>query len=108
MVSAMRANASLRVLDLRSNRLDDEAAVALHTYLHGRSSRLTSLMISDNQIGPDGAKAIARAWTDNDVLSSLDVRGNPLDAEAVRALKAARGASHRKKARTVELLIDDE
>ena len=64
-------------------------------------------MISDNKIGPEGAKAIARAWTDNDVLSSLDVRGNPLDTEAVRALKAARGASARKKERPVELLIDD-
>ena len=42
------------------------------------------------------------------MLSALDVRGNKLDVEGVKALKAARGASARKKTRSVELLVDED
>ena len=42
------------------------------------------------------------------MLSYVDVRGNKLDNEAVKALKSARGNSARKKTRTVELLIDED
>ena len=100
-------NTTLTMLDLRTNRLDDDAGAAIGTYLKTRGSKVSTLLLSDNEIGPDGGKAIAAGWSDTDVLSSLDIRGNKLDVDAVKALKAARGSSARKKTRTVELLIDE-
>ena len=105
-VAAMKLNGSLTCLDLRGNHLDDECGVALAGYL-ARRTKLATLLVSDNALLPAAAKALAKSWAENSVLTALDVRGNQLDADALKALKAARVAAAKKHAGTVELLVDE-
>jgi len=106
---ATKVNGHLLLLDLRGNQLDDEAGHALAAYL-GRRTKIGTLLISDNGLEAPSAKAIAKAWAENSTLAYLDVRGNKLDADAVKALKAARGAAAKKNTGTaaVELLVDED
>ena len=112
-VQGLRMNATLTLLDLRSNKLDDEAGLAIASHLAtARGSKLAQLLASDNDLGPESGKAIAKAWADNATLFLLDVRGNKLDAAAVKELKSARGSAARKRtgregAEPVELLADE-
>jgi len=75
-----------------------------------RRTKIGTLLISDNGLEAPSAKAIAKAWAENSTLAYLDVRGNKLDADAVKALKAARGAAAKKNTGTaaVELLVDED
>ena len=113
LVQGLRMNATLTLLDLRSNKLDDEAGLAIASHLAtARGSKLSQLLVSDNDLGPESGKAIAKAWADNATLFLLDVRGNKLDAAAVKELKSARGSAARKRsgregAEPVELLADE-
>jgi enoyl-CoA hydratase/carnithine racemase len=102
----MKLNGSLTCLDLRGNHLDDECGVALSGYL-ARRTKLATLLVSDNALLPAAAKALAKSWAENSVLTALDVRGNQLDADALKALKAARVAAAKKHAGAVELLVDE-
>lgn len=47
---------------------------------------LTSIDIGGNNIGPDGAKALAAALQGNEALRSLEMGYNPIGAEGVKAL----------------------
>ena len=107
-------NATLTLLDLRSNQLDDEAGLALASHVAtARGSKLAQLLVSDNQLGNESGKAMAKAWGDSSgTLWLLDVRGNKLDAAAIKELKSARGSAARKRAgregaEPVELLADE-
>ena len=114
LVQGLRMNATLTLLDLRSNQLDDEAGLALASHVAtARGSKLAQLLVSDNQLGNESGKAMAKAWGDSSgTLWLLDVRGNKLDAAAIKELKSARGSAARKRAgregaEPVELLADE-
>ena len=75
-----------------------------------------TLLLSDNLLGPESGKAIAKAWTSADALSHLDIRANRFvgaeGAATIKELKAARGAAARKRAGKegappCDLLIDE-
>ena len=108
-VERVKLSSSLTSLDLRSNKLDDECGVAIGGYLH-RRTRLSTLLLSDNDLGEAAGKAIAKAWGESQTLCSLDIRANRLNSDAVKALKTARGSAAKKQAGSgvpVELLVDE-
>ncbi|KAJ4452864.1 hypothetical protein PAPYR_12848 [Paratrimastix pyriformis] len=77
-------------LRLYKNQIGDEGARALAAALP-QSGSLTELDLRTNQIGDEGARAFAAALPQNSILISLYLNGaNPkMGAEAVRALAAA-------------------
>ena len=77
----------LRCLDLSSNRLDDEALIALAG--HEPLRQLTTLVLSRNAITSRGVEALADSpWLAH--LSWLDLSSNAIDARGVRALARSR------------------
>ena len=109
--AGLRMNTSLTLLDMRSNGLNDDAGFAIASHLTtAKGSRLSQLALSDNELGSESGRAIAKAWSDNAILAVLDVRGNRLDAETVKQLKSARTSAARKRkegSTPVELLADE-
>ncbi|KAL1511220.1 hypothetical protein AB1Y20_006033 [Prymnesium parvum] len=53
------------------------------------NTTLTSLLLSDNRIGAEGAKDVAVALKINTTLTSLHLRGNSIGAEGAREVAAA-------------------
>ena len=98
------------------HRLGDDAGVAISKLLL-RKSKLSQLLLSENELGPESGDAISEAWRNNvgSGLRVLDVRGN-LIGNSVRKLKAAyQSAAQRSKsvasakcAVPFDLLIDEE
>lgn len=56
--------------------IDDEGAKLIAAAL--KTSKIKSLYLQENKIGPDGAKALAEALYVNKILETLDVRGNKI------------------------------
>ena len=76
-------------LDLSGNNLGPEGAAALAPAIAVCAS-LTSLIIYSNQLGDEGMGAIANALKDSTVsqLASLDVRNNQIGPKGAEALAA--------------------
>lgn len=85
---AVRANRSLRTLELPDNRITDDGAFAIAALLRG-NTRLTSLQLARNRIGDGGAAAIAGALEANSTLESLSLHENSIGAAGCQALAAA-------------------
>jgi Ran GTPase-activating protein (RanGAP) involved in mRNA processing and transport len=83
-------NGSLTSLNLEWNNIGDEGAKALADAL-GKDSRLTSLGLFGNSIGDEGAKALADALGKNSGLTSLYLGANNIGAEGAKALADALG-----------------
>lgn len=81
----LRANCTLRTLDLGFNRISDKGAALLATALVANKS-LESLYLSGNEISPVGAEALAQALTSNSTLKSLHLSGNNVGEEGARSL----------------------
>ena len=64
-------------LDITKNDIGEEGAIALATALKANST-LTSLNVADNNIGATGTKALAAVLKDNSTLTSLNVSLNSL------------------------------
>jgi Ran GTPase-activating protein (RanGAP) involved in mRNA processing and transport len=79
------AGASLRSLDLSSNRLGDAGAAQLATAL-ASLRRLRSLGLRDNWIADAGAERLAGALDGLADLVFLDVEGNRIGADGRRVL----------------------
>lgn len=78
LAAAIRANVTLRTLNLGRNRLGNEAVVSLSRALEDQrgSSGITELDLSENQLQANGAVAIAAAVLHNDALLRLNLAGN--------------------------------
>jgi hypothetical protein len=81
-------NATLTTLDLRDNNIGDEGAHALAAAL-GDNATLTALHLSHNNIGAEVARALAAALGNNVKLTQLLLGSNDIGAEGARALAAA-------------------
>ncbi len=79
-IKGLRDN-SLTNLDLRDNNIGTEGANALATVLKENSS-LTNLDLSGNNIGDEGVNALATVLKENSSLTSLDLGGNNIGDEA--------------------------
>ena len=75
-------------MDLRLNEIGPEGAIAIAKGLSANGS-LTTLNISGNNIGPEGAKEIAKSLSVTGSLTKLDLEYNQLDESAKAALRAA-------------------
>ncbi|KAJ8607619.1 hypothetical protein CTAYLR_005759 [Chrysophaeum taylorii] len=90
-VSEMLLNSSttLNKLDLSSNEIGDEGAVALLDSLKTNKA-LKVLYLSRNKISDNGAADMMRLLEENDdVLEELDLRGNKITHEAETSVRAA-------------------
>merc|ERR1712060_926951 len=85
---ALKVNRVLTSCDLSCNDIGVEGAKALASALEVNGV-LTELNLWNNQIGPSGASAIAEALKVNRVLTECNVRGNKLNAESAAALTKA-------------------
>ena len=89
---AMSRSAVLERLDVRNNQLGDEGAEAIALALT-KKCPVKSLDLASNGLTEKGAKALAAALESNKKLLMLDVRGNNIGEGGVSALQAACRAS---------------
>jgi hypothetical protein len=81
-------------LDLSGNNIGDDGAKAIADALKVNHS-LETLYLNDNNIGDDGAKAIADALKDNKSLDKLDLDDNKIDDDGAKAIADALKVNHR-------------
>lgn len=87
---ALDGSSTLRVLDLRYNKVGDEGATALANALKSATQQLTALRLQNANVGPAGAVALAEALRGpNMKLEVLDLGNNPIGAEGGKAMEAA-------------------
>ena len=84
----MKANTSLTSIDFSRNDIGAEGAKAIAEALTINTS-LTNIDFSSNNIGPEGAKAIAEALKSNTSLTSIDFSSNNIGPEGAKALSDA-------------------
>ncbi|XP_044177994.1 NLR family CARD domain-containing protein 3-like isoform X2 [Acropora millepora] len=85
---ALRVNTSLTSLDLSQNSIGVEGASSLSQTLRVNTS-LTSLCLYWNSIGDDGASSLSEALRVNTSLTSLDLYGNSIGDEGASSLSGA-------------------
>ena len=89
--------ASVTQLNLHYNSLKDEGVTAICKAVQSnKETKLASLIISANEVGPVGAKAVAAMAAVVASLTSLDLYGNQIGTEGAKALApglAANGSS---------------
>ncbi|KAL3894889.1 MAG: hypothetical protein SGPRY_013680 [Prymnesium sp.] len=90
LLGALHRGCKLRLLDLRDTELACGGAGAVASFLCSRGgSNLSSLNLSNNQIGPEGGRALAGALAANASLVSLSVEGNQISSEGLLLLGSA-------------------
>jgi Ran GTPase-activating protein (RanGAP) involved in mRNA processing and transport len=76
----------LRVLDVRSNALEDDSCLALAEILHSATS-LTKIILEDNNIGDEGLTSLCRKGLDgNSTLQQLCLKDNSFGPSGIKAL----------------------
>ena len=86
--SLLESSATLRVLDLRYNKIGDEGAEAIAKALGSTKQSLAELRLQQAGIGPAGGKALAEALHGNSALGALDMSGNPIGTSGGKAFEA--------------------
>jgi len=87
LAAALGVNGVLTSLDLSSNDLKDEGVSAVCEAIQSnKETKLASLNMSENRIGPVGAKSVAAMVAVTGVLTSLDLSFNDLNDEGVSAV----------------------
>jgi Ran GTPase-activating protein (RanGAP) involved in mRNA processing and transport len=81
-------NRALKVLNLHLNQIGDEGAKALAKALE-RNQTLRELDLESNQIGDEGALALAEALAKNQTLTMLNLAHNKIGVEGAQALAEA-------------------
>jgi hypothetical protein len=76
-------------LSLSGNNIGDEGATEIAAALKGWKTALTTLSLSSNNIGDEGATKIADALKGNTVLTSLDLDDNTIGEKGAIAIAAA-------------------
>lgn len=79
---------SVKVLLLRNNAISDEGAKAIADFLESNTT-ITICDLSDNDIGDEGAKALARMLGKNTTLKDLDLFHNAIGDDGGKALAEA-------------------
>jgi len=79
---------TLTTLDIQANNIGPEGAKALANALKTNTT-LTTLDIQANNIGPEGAKALADALKTNTILTTLKLWSNNIGPEGAKALANA-------------------
>ncbi|XP_068756016.1 NLR family CARD domain-containing protein 3-like, partial [Montipora capricornis] len=85
---AVAVNTSLTTLDLSYNSIGDEGATSLSQALAVNTS-LTTLDLSRNSIGDEGATSLSQALAVNTSLTTLDLSCNSIGAEGATSLSQA-------------------
>ncbi|KAG0196550.1 hypothetical protein BGX28_009996, partial [Mortierella sp. GBA30] len=85
---ALKTNSTLTTLHLKRNSIGDNGAVALSEALNTNST-VTTLNLSYNSIGDNGAVALSETLKTNSTLTILDLRNNSIRDDGVVALSEA-------------------
>jgi hypothetical protein len=93
LTSTTENNATLTTLFLGNNNIGDEGARALAAALDNNAT-LTRLDLDGNNIGAEGARALAAALDKNATLTTLFLGNNNIGDEGARALAAALDTNH--------------
>jgi hypothetical protein len=99
LATILQSNRALEILNLTSNSIGDEGAIAIATYLldMGKAGNrkkpppLKVLDLSNNYIGDKGAIALAQAMAAHPTLVHLDLNNNTLGDEGILAIAEAIG-----------------
>ena len=91
--SLVAASGSLTYLGLEDNQIGVEGAKAIAAGVLAASGSLTHINLFGNQIGDEGAKAIAAAVAASGSLAHLDLEENEIGVEGAKAIAAAVAAS---------------
>jgi Ran GTPase-activating protein (RanGAP) involved in mRNA processing and transport len=84
---ALRVNGGLKALDLSDNCLKDEGVSAVCEAIQSnKETKLASLNMSENRIGPVGAKSVAAMVTVTGALTKLSLVHNKLEEEGTKAI----------------------
>ena len=79
MAKMLGVNGGLTALDLSSNNLEDEGVSAVCEAIQSnKETKLTSLNLGDNEIGPVGANAVAAMVVVTGSLTSINLSKNKL------------------------------
>ena len=84
---ALGSNCSLQEFDMQDNSLDDQSFLRIAKGLYTGLNRLTSLTFSHNQIGDEGAKAIASCLLKSPI-RKLDLSDNKIGPEGCERICA--------------------
>ncbi|KAI8599963.1 hypothetical protein EDD21DRAFT_444928 [Dissophora ornata] len=82
---ALKNNTTLTTLNLQEISIDKEGALALSEALKSNTT-LTTLKLTMNSIGMEGARALSEALKINTTLTTLDLTGNSIGKEGALAL----------------------
>jgi hypothetical protein len=104
LAKALQNNTGMELLNLTSNSIGDEGAIAIATFLldTGRAGQrkkpppLKVLDLSNNQIGDEGALALAHAIAAHPTLLQLDLNNNLIGDDGVLAIAEAIGYVNKK------------
>lgn len=88
LVNALADNSSVISVNLSSNGLCDEDAIALALAL-GRNAFVTELNLSHNDISEEGSRALAAALKQNSSLMKLNLKFNRISNDGSKALAVA-------------------
>ena len=86
MLNLLKKNCTLTSINLSDNSIGNEGARAIAQSLE-KNCTLTSINLSDNSIGNEGAKAIAQALKTNTTLTSMDLSCTQINSNAVIAIR---------------------
>lgn len=95
LTEALRGNCNLSALDLSSNRIESEGAQSISSLLihqnnmnsnSGMARGIKTLILSENNLGDDGVRSVARALENNKSLESLWVDDNSIGAVGLKLL----------------------
>ena len=85
LILALKVNTSVSSLDLSENSIGAEGANSLSQALR-ENNFLTSLNLSKNSIGDEGANSLSQALEENDFLTSLDLSFNSISDKGAKSL----------------------
>ncbi|KAL0242759.1 hypothetical protein GEMRC1_005322 [Eukaryota sp. GEM-RC1] len=88
LIEALKTNTTITSINLSFNSIGDEGARALAEALKVNHS-VPSVDLMNNSIGDEGARALAEALKVNDSVTSIDLEYNSIGAEGARALASA-------------------
>ncbi|CAI8020042.1 Dynein regulatory complex subunit 5 [Geodia barretti] len=86
LVKGLLEHPGLAVLDLSHNKLKSRTGRALGKLLGMPACRLETLVLTNNEIGPDGGKSLGHSLKTNSTLLHLDLRLNRLSDEGVQPI----------------------
>ena len=93
-IEAIQGNATLQMLDISSNNISDDGAVAISECLKNKNISLQKLNMSHNKISDKGITIIGKALQENTTLKIFDISHNSISDNGVLAFSKCINTLH--------------